>query len=297
MRSDTLAVTKLSDHCQRPNPRIIHSTMTSRSTSIAPETLLRIMKDSLAIQSHFQLLLWMQGDFQEALPHDAMISFSGALGGETFHYDIVSPLPGLRTSQIPASTIHNFRAGLHQRWSKSNGQVTTACLENGIGEDLFIKSKKSELHHIKHVIFHAIPDTRFKADHLYIMLRKDGSFSDAERKYFELLLPHVDAAVRKIDGLPVMEPERVTPPILLSALLKSGLTTREIEILEWVRNGKTNIEIGMILDISSFTVKNHLQRIFRKINVSIRAQAVGKLEELSLPAQAVEKNLHTMALN
>ena len=268
--------------------------MTSRGSLLNPEILLRIMRNSLAIQSHFQLLLWMQGDFQEALPHDAMISFSGALGGETFHYDIVSPLPGLRTSQIPASTINNFRAGIHQRWNDGNGQVTTACLKNGIGEDLFIYSKTSELHDMKHIIFHAIPDTRFKADHLYILLRKSGSFSEAERKYFELLLPHVDAAVRKIDGLPVMEPEQLTPPTLLSALLKSGLSTREIEILEWVRNGKTNIEIGMILDISSFTVKNHLQRIFRKINVSNRAQAVGKLEALSMP---LEKNPHSMAFN
>ena len=67
---------------------------------------------------------------------------------------------------------------------------------------------------------------------------------------------------------------------MLTSLIKSGLSEREIEILEWVRNGKTNIEIGMILHISANTVKNHLQRIFRKINVSNRAQAVGKLEEI-----------------
>ncbi len=133
---------------------------------------------------------------------------------------------------------------------------------------------------MKHVLFHAIPDTRFKADHLYILLRREAPFSNQERKLFELMLPHVDAAVRKIDGLPVLEPEQVTAPILLNSLIKSGLTTREIEILEWVRNGKTNIEIGMILEISTFTVKNHLQRIFKKINATNRAQAVGKIEEI-----------------
>ena len=57
------------------NPTETLGKMTSRGSLINPEILLRIMKDSLAIQSHFQLLLWMQGDFQEALPHDAMISF------------------------------------------------------------------------------------------------------------------------------------------------------------------------------------------------------------------------------
>ena len=84
------------------------------------------------------------------------------------------------------------------------------------------------------------------------------------------MLPHIDAAMRKIDGLPVIEPEHIAAPGLLTSLIKSGLSEREIEILEWVRNGKTNIEIGMILHISANTVKNHLQRIFRKINVSNR---------------------------
>ena len=58
---------------------------------------------------------------------------------------------------------------------------------------------------------------------------------------------------------------------------QSGLSQREIEIMEWVRIGKTNYEIGMILNISAFTVKNHLQRIFKKLDVTNRAQAVERL--------------------
>jgi len=57
------------------------------------------------------------------------------------------------------------------------------------------------------------------------------------------------------------------------------LSAREHEILDWVRLGKTNEEIGRILDISAFTVKNHLQRIYRKMDVLNRAQAIGKLED------------------
>ena len=61
-----------------------------------------------------------------------------------------------------------------------------------------------------------------------------------------------------------------------------GLSEREAEIIRWVRLGKTNYEIGIILGISAFTVKNHLQRIFRKLDVSNRAQAAAKVE--SIPA-------------
>jgi DNA-binding CsgD family transcriptional regulator len=55
------------------------------------------------------------------------------------------------------------------------------------------------------------------------------------------------------------------------------LTQREIEILHWVAQGKTNSEIAIILSISAFTVKNHLQRVFQKLDVTNRAQAVSKL--------------------
>jgi transcriptional regulator EpsA len=54
------------------------------------------------------------------------------------------------------------------------------------------------------------------------------------------------------------------------------LTVREEEILHWVHIGKSNIEIGAILQISPLTVKNHVQKILRKLNVQNRTQAVGK---------------------
>jgi len=40
--------------------------------------------------------------------------------------------------------------------------------------------------------------------------------------------------------------------------------------------GKTNLEIAAALDISPFTVKNHVQRIFRKIGVTNRTQAAAR---------------------
>ena len=60
------------------------------------------------------------------------------------------------------------------------------------------------------------------------------------------------------------------------AATKGLLSLREIQVLQWVKNGKTNEEIGQILGISPPTVKNHMQKILRKLNVSNRAQAVGK---------------------
>ncbi len=58
-----------------------------------------------------------------------------------------------------------------------------------------------------------------------------------------------------------------------SLIIDTRLTLRESEVLTFVRIGKTNIEISMILGISPNTVKNHLKNIFKKLNVVNRAQA------------------------
>jgi DNA-binding NarL/FixJ family response regulator len=60
------------------------------------------------------------------------------------------------------------------------------------------------------------------------------------------------------------------------------LTSREREILKWIHLGKSNIEIGTILEISPLTVKNHVQKILRKLNVQNRTQAVGKAMALRI---------------
>ena len=66
----------------------------------------------------------------------------------------------------------------------------------------------------------------------------------------------------------------------LRAAHEHNLSARESEILAWVALGKTNPEIGSILGISAFTVKNHVQRILKKLDVTNRTQAVGKTTAL-----------------
>jgi len=51
------------------------------------------------------------------------------------------------------------------------------------------------------------------------------------------------------------------------------LTQRESEVLRQLACGLTNKEIAQALDISSETVKEHVQHILRKIGVSDRTQA------------------------
>ncbi len=60
----------------------------------------------------------------------------------------------------------------------------------------------------------------------------------------------------------------------LVALEQKGLTPREVEVLEWVARGKTNNEIGLILQISPRTASKHLEHIYTKLGVESRTAAV-----------------------
>ena len=53
-----------------------------------------------------------------------------------------------------------------------------------------------------------------------------------------------------------------------------GLTRREMEVLTWVAEGKSNKDIGFILGIRAVTVKKHLEHIFQKMGVETRTAAV-----------------------
>jgi DNA-binding NarL/FixJ family response regulator len=57
-----------------------------------------------------------------------------------------------------------------------------------------------------------------------------------------------------------------------SSALGEALTAREHEVVLWAVQGMTNKEIGAQLCISAKTVKTHLERVFRKLNLRRRGQ-------------------------
>jgi DNA-binding CsgD family transcriptional regulator len=73
-------------------------------------------------------------------------------------------------------------------------------------------------------------------------------------------------------------------PFVLDAqkLKDLGITPREHEILGLIAQGLSNREIGEKLFVSENTVKTHSSRVFEKLSVNRRVQAVQKGKELGL---------------
>ncbi len=65
----------------------------------------------------------------------------------------------------------------------------------------------------------------------------------------------------------------------LKALASLKLTPREVEVLFWISEGKSNQDIGVILGASTGTICKHVEHILSKLNVENRtAAAVVALE-------------------
>jgi len=56
--------------------------------------------------------------------------------------------------------------------------------------------------------------------------------------------------------------------------ITTPLTSKEVQILNYIAEGNTNKRIASILGISEQTIKNHVSAILRKLNANDRAHAV-----------------------
>src|SRR6476659_7455288 len=61
---------------------------------------------------------------------------------------------------------------------------------------------------------------------------------------------------------------------LADSMAQPQLSQRELQVLKEMASGKSNKEIGQILYISEYTVKNHVKIILKKLNAIGRTEAI-----------------------
>lgn len=65
-------------------------------------------------------------------------------------------------------------------------------------------------------------------------------------------------------------------------LIRLGLSRRELEVLQLMADGLSNQEIADKLFVSLNTIKTHSSKVFEKLDVKRRTQAIEKAKRLSL---------------
>jgi pimeloyl-ACP methyl ester carboxylesterase/DNA-binding CsgD family transcriptional regulator len=91
--------------------------------------------------------------------------------------------------------------------------------------------------------------------------------------------PRLISEIRKF----LASPDRSMPP--QSTLPLDELTPRERAILEGIAEGLDNAEIASLLGLSEKTVRNHITRVFDKINVRHRYEAIVRARDAGLGAR------------
>jgi transcriptional regulator EpsA len=249
-----------------------------RSYSLTSDEMTRFMSvvsECGRISSHLDIFQWLHGDVQHFLPHEILLCAWGDFRAGALKLDVTSGLPGVRTAALAGCNWDALVGEAYDRWTGAGRQAL--LLRTG---ELALNRAgcKCPLHQslatLGHMLIHGCHDKRSGNDSLFIAFHS-GCFTrgrSAQRftATLEPVMALIDVGFRKVPAYPM--PDKVGSGA--SSVL--DLSTRETEVLESMCRGKTNLEIAAALDISPFTVKNHVQRIFRKIGVTNRTQAAAR---------------------
>jgi transcriptional regulator EpsA len=225
-----------------------------------------------------ELLAWLRGAVQQFLPHQILVAAWGDFARWKVNCEVVSDLPGVRATPVAGGLIDGLLRESYEMWLRGGREplvldgAAAMALRNQCG------ALHGALQDMRSLLVHGVRDKRSGCDSLYIALDARRLLQARLRSDFvvlsHLLVCQIDIVWRRVSAfrLQDLRGEDV-------AVDTVDLSLREREILGRLSYGSTNSDIAEALQISLFTVKNHLKRIFRKIGASNRTQAVARYNE------------------
>jgi len=240
--------------------------------------LARILLASRRVSLRHHFFSWVHGPLQSLIPHEILLcgvaDESGYLLHERFtacryfkddHYQrVIHPGNGLVNHLV-------------QEWQIAGVPRLIAALP---GEPGGWNARLLDLE-LKNVAFHGMGWINGQIRGYASFSRVRAPFDSRLELYLDILLPHLLTTLARVLANEARAQIHTRHPVSL-------VTAREVEVLAWVREGKTNDEIAAILGLSMLTVKNHLRHAMKKLVVRTRGQAVAKAIALGfLRAQGV----------
>ena len=246
---------------------------------VQAEPLLLNLEASLRVHGRAHFFSWTQGLLQGLIRHEVLVCALRDGNPLAFRVDSFS-------TSVPDAAVFGETLladgpvvpNLIKAW-KARRFRPVICEAGGAGP----LGRGSFAHELERagapqLLVHGTHDADGQVRSLFLFGSGSGSFGSDHSNLAQLMVPLLHSAwVRAQLGRLATSDEGLRP-----AALAARITSRELEILRWMYLGKSNFEIGAILDISGFTAKNHVQKILRKLNVVNRAQAVGKALELRI---------------
>lgn len=264
-------------------------------SKLEQEYLFGAIDAALPIDHPRRLFLWAQGQLQAVLPHQALVCLQLDGDGQVCEVQCVY---GAVLAHGALEQLAGADGGLAGQMARlwRGGPARPAILETDPSSDGPASQPLAPLRPALQAARQHTTDGKLFAN---VLVHGSGALPGGatffalfgmpfrpgpRHAYFlELLLPHLHLALLRIVAAGPAAADFVAMP---APQAPRPVSRREMEILRWVREGKNNEEIGRILGISGWTVKNHLQRIYKTMGVSNRAQAVAHVIALRLLAPA-----------
>lgn len=241
-------------------------------SKLEQEYLLHAIEAVLPVRQARQFCLWTQGQFQALLPHQIMVCLQFGAQDELQHVEC------MHSTVLDAGLLARLgdkADGLALRLARHcRDGVRLPAMLDAVGAGLPQAARQplapflDELRALglDNLLVHG--SERLPGGSTFFALFGLPHRPRPRHAYFfELLLPHLHLALQRVG-----QQQRQAR----AGALARPVSAREMEILHWVREGKSNDEIGLILGISGLTVKNHLQRLYRLLGVSNRAHAIAR---------------------
>ena len=234
------------------------------------ESLLLNIDASLRVYSRPQLFGWTQGLLQSLLRHELLLCAVREDRALAYQVECLAS-PWIDSERVRGLFQQDVElvAGLMRRWIEGEFRPVVCTpgadvlAQGGFAAELRALETDS-------VMVHGTYDSLGKPVSLFMLGAMAGDLGPEHALVLELIVPFLHLAWMR------SQLARPLENVQAAAHTPDILTAREKEILRWIHLGKSNSEVGTILGISPLTVKNHVQKILRKLNVRNRTQAVGR---------------------
>ena len=254
-----------------------------------------LVNEVLEVRDVAGLRRWLENSLKPFIPHDLMVVAWGDFHLSVIHSDVFVGTNGSSLPEPFKASLTPLLVGLFGRWT-ANGRKPFALNIGATDPSSAFWGATTlpivELSDQKSCMVHGVSDQRGKHDYLYVFFSEHPKRRRDETNAIKVLLPYLDVAFRQVS--PPEPPKLETPsgkvdiPLEADILDATQLVRREIEIMQLVAQGNSNEDISNALDISSFTLKNHMQKIFMKLDVFNRAQAIATFKT-RYPTSSTEK--------
>lgn len=230
------------------------------------DCLMLAIERSIRVRAETEFFSWTQGTLQAAVPHDVLLCSSFDPRGRLLDRHVCSPSPMLESDTAAMVGAHDGLQQLLLKQWDANGRgpvlVDASGALHSTDPALLVALQPLSL---PKLAAHGSWGPGGMVDTFFTFA---GIRTDLDRRLselVELVVPHVRAAWVRL------QPRKGRAR---GAARTLALTDREHEILQLLRQGRSNAEIGAALSISPLTVKNHVQKVLRKLGVRNRTEAV-----------------------